>query len=303
MGEHDAQTTIRSAHPKLAEVQRRLDDDIDLAALAERFGYSPFHFHRTFTKGVGETPKAHVARLRLEKALLLVAVTRATFLDIALAVGFHNHETFTRAFKRQFGMTPRALRGDPRNFRRRQADSREEIFKLSRPRFVSLPPMHLLAVRRMGPYTEPSPAPYLDGDLYWRHLVGWAEASGLGHSRLPYGFFPDMPGITPPGAMRTDFCIEIEHEVTGDERCFYAPFAGGRFAMIEHRGPSSTVPQAYYALVDAILAIADRYVLSGGAPFQIHREVHPGGDPDASVTEVYLPVARPGQETAPLARA
>src|SRR5262245_58600977 len=102
MGEHEGHSgAVGGRHPLLAEVQRNLDDDIDLAALAARFGYSPSHFHRMFTKGVGETPKAHVARLRLEKALLLVAVTQATFLDIALAVGFRSHETFTRAFKRQ----------------------------------------------------------------------------------------------------------------------------------------------------------------------------------------------------------
>lgn len=301
MGENQARASVGGAHPLLAEVQRRLDDDIDLVALAERFGYSPFHFHRLFTKGVGETPKTHVARLRLEKALLLVAVTRATFLDIALAVGFQNHETFTRAFKRQFGMTPRALRADARNRHRGQSEGREEPYTLSRPRFVSLPPKHLLAVRRMGPYTEPFAPPYMDGDPYWSYLVDWAEAHGLGHSRLPYGFFPDMPGITPPEAMRADFCIEIEQEVAGDGHCFYAPFAGGMFAMIIHRGPSSTLPQAYYALVDAILAVPDRYALNGAAPFQIHREVHQGGAPDASVTEVYFPVAQTGQEIAPLA--
>jgi AraC family transcriptional regulator len=282
------------------EVQRRLEDDIDLAALAERFGYSPFHFHRIFTKGVGETPKAHVARLRLEKALLLVAVTRATFLDIALAVGFENHETFTRAFKRQFGVTPRALRSNASNPRRRQSDNSEETYTLSRPRFVSLPSKHLLAMRRMGPYTEPFVPPYMDGDPFWNHLVAWAEGHGVGHSRLPYGFFPDMPGITPPEAMRADFCIEVERKVTGDPPCFYAPFVGGTFAMIEHRGPSSTLPQAYFALVDAILAVSNRFVLNGGSPFQIHREVHPEADLGAGLTEVYFPVARTGQETAPI---
>ena len=296
MRARDEDAAVGGAHPLLAEVQRRLDDDIDLAALAERFGYSPFHFHRVFTKGVGETPKAHIARLRLEKALLLVVATNTTVLDIALTVGFKNHETFTRAFKRQFGATPRKIRDDARKIDRGAPDRRlgrsEDSFTLSDVRFVTLPPMHLLAVRRIGPYTDQHAPAYTDGDPYWPGLVAWAEARGIGYSRLSYGFYLDMPGITPDEAQRSDLCIEIDREVVGDERYFYAPFAGGEFGVIEHRGPYPTLPQAYRVLVDAILTVPDRYVLNGAPPFEIHREVHRGGDPNANVTEVYFPVTR-----------
>lgn len=280
-----------AAHPLLAEVQRQLDEDIDLAALAERFGYSPSHFHRAFTKGVGETPRAHVARLRLEKALLLVVATDATVLDIALTVGFQNHETFTRAFKRQFDTTPREMRERARKAGRRRPE-RSGDYALSEPRFVAMTAKHFLAVRHMGSYDEPLVPPYTEGDPYWSGLAAWAERRGIGHSRLAWGFFPDMPGITPDTAMRADFCIETEREVEGEGDYFPLPFAGGTFGMIEHRGPYPTLPQAYRALVEAILAMPGRYVLDGGPPFQIHREVHAGGDPAANRTEVYFPVRR-----------
>lgn len=292
MGLPGDRSAVASEHPLLAEVQRGLDDEIDLAALAERFGYSPFHFHRVFTREVGETPKAHVARLRLEKALLLVAVTGATILDIALTVGFHNHETFTRAFKRQFGTTPRELRARARRADRRPPARLAGDCLLSAVRYVTLPAKHMLAVRHVGPYDAPFPPPYRDGDPYWTGLVAWAEARGLGPSPLPYGFYLDMPGITPDAAMRADFCIEIERPVAGDGRYFHAPFAGGTFGMIEHRGPYATVPLAYRALVDAIIAGPGRHALNGAPPFQVMREVHRGGDPDANLTEVYFPVDR-----------
>jgi AraC family transcriptional regulator len=283
---------IDATHPLLAEVQRQIDDEIDLAALAERFGYSPFHFHRLFTRAVGETPKAHIARLRLEKSFLLVAVTGANFLDIALTVGFQNHETFTRAFKRQFGMTPRKLRADARHVDRRPAGPSGNDFRLSPVRYVTLPAKHMLALRKLGSYTEPFPPPYQEGDTSWSTLATWAEAHGVRHSRLAWGFFLDMPGITPPETMRSDFCIEIEHEVSGDGRIFHFPFPGGIFGVIEHRGPYATLPLAYRQLVNAIISGGSKYVLNGAPPFQIHREVHIGGDPDANVTEVYFPVSR-----------
>jgi AraC family transcriptional regulator len=280
----------------LAEIQRSLDEDIDLAALAERFGYSPFHFHRMFTNGVGETPKTHIARLRLEKALLLVVATDETFLDIALATGFQNHETFTRAFKRKFGSAPRDFRRQARS-ETRDPEDRPEIFSrgscvLSEATFLKLPPKHFLAARRMGPYAEPFPPPYTEEDVYWTGLVAWAEENDIEHSRLAYGFFPDMPGITPDDAQRSDFCIEIDREVRGDGPYFYAPFAGGEFAMIEHQGDYLSLGQAYFAVVGAVSEVSDRYALNGGAPFQIFREIHAGGDLAANRTEVYFPVDR-----------
>ena len=283
---------FQAAHPLLAEVQRHLDEEVDLAALAERFGYSRFHFHRMFTANVGETPRAHVARLRLEKALLLVVATGATILDIALTVGFQNHETFARAFKRQFGETPRALRARARRIERRVPVRSENDASLTEARFVRLPPRHMLAVRHIGSYDVPFPLPYLEEDTYWNGLVSWAEARGIGHSRLPYGFYLDMPGITPDSAMRADFAIEIECEVAPDGPYFHLPFEGGIFGVIEHRGPYDTLPQAYRALVNAIFAMADKYVLSGAPPFQVMREVHARGDPDANLTEVYFPIVR-----------
>src|SRR5215216_1963430 len=105
-----AQDPLRDVTPLLIDVQHRLDADINLEALARQFGYSPFHFHRVFSKTVGETPKQHVDRLRLERAAYKLAITDDSVLDIALSVGFKNHETFSRAFKRAFGYTPRDYR-------------------------------------------------------------------------------------------------------------------------------------------------------------------------------------------------
>jgi AraC family transcriptional regulator len=44
---------MRDVTPLLIDVQHHLDADINLEALARQFGYSPFHFHRVFSKTVG----------------------------------------------------------------------------------------------------------------------------------------------------------------------------------------------------------------------------------------------------------
>src|SRR5687768_2979629 len=101
-GSEPSEDPLVAVTPLLIDLQLALDRELSLEALARRCGYSPFHFHRFFSSAVGETPKQHVNRLRLERAAYRLAITRATVLEIALSVGFKNHETLSRAFKRAF---------------------------------------------------------------------------------------------------------------------------------------------------------------------------------------------------------
>jgi transcriptional regulator GlxA family with amidase domain len=96
--------------PLPMQVQQNLDRDLDLRSLALKYGYSPFHFQRIFSRAVGETPKKYVDRLRLEKAAYKLPITDEPIFDVCLSVGFKNHETFTRAFRRYFGASPRVCR-------------------------------------------------------------------------------------------------------------------------------------------------------------------------------------------------
>src|SRR5688572_11190797 len=139
----DADNAMEEVTPLLIEVQERLEGDVSLSALARRYGYSPFHFHRFFSKTVGETPKQHVDRLRLERAAYKLAITRESVLHIALSVGFKNHETFSRAFKRAFNYTPRDYRRGCRAAQRQRLERNKNFCGngclLSDVRFVSLP--------------------------------------------------------------------------------------------------------------------------------------------------------------------
>jgi transcriptional regulator GlxA family with amidase domain len=63
-----------------------------------------------FASVARETPKAYRLRLRLSRCAVLLLTSDRTVLDIALSCGFQSHESFTRAFGRHFGMTPRAYR-------------------------------------------------------------------------------------------------------------------------------------------------------------------------------------------------
>jgi len=87
-----------------------LDDPIDAAVLAKLAGLSPRQLERVFIRTVGESPRAHARRLRLERAAVRLRTTRSSILTIAVEAGFQSHEAFTRGFRQRFGHTPFAYR-------------------------------------------------------------------------------------------------------------------------------------------------------------------------------------------------
>lgn len=96
--------------PVLAYAARHLDEDVSLRTLAGQAELSKFHLHRLFLAAAGETPKQFTLRLRLARASAMLLGTRDSVLEIALACGFQSHETFSRAFRRGFGIAPSAYR-------------------------------------------------------------------------------------------------------------------------------------------------------------------------------------------------
>jgi AraC family transcriptional regulator len=101
----------------VAEVVQRLQGDLDrawtLADAARTSGYEVHHFAHTFSAVVGEPPLSYLRRLRLERAAhQLLADAASPIARLAAAAGYASSEAFTRAFRRAFGVSPRAFRRD-----------------------------------------------------------------------------------------------------------------------------------------------------------------------------------------------
>lgn len=281
--------------PLLIGVQSHPERDVSLACLAAEQGYSPSHFHRLFAEALGETPKAHVERVRLERAAYRLAVTDESVLDIALAIGFQSHETFSRAFKRRYATTPSAWRRESIKGQREWLENQErkerEGSQLGEVCFVTLKPLTLLAMRRFGKYGTFGMPDFAGGPSEWSPLLDVARRRKLGFRKLGMIFSYDNPGLTPPHLQSLDACVpllEVDGAPTrGNVRRL--EFAGGLYGAIEHRGPVRTLENAYRTLAYKIVH-SGRFRLLPGPPLEVLREVAVGGDPEFNLNEIYLPV-------------
>jgi len=94
-------------------IEEHIDDPITMIDLARASSYSPYYAERIFKEYVGKTPFEYIRMLRLTEAARTLRGTSKTVLDISLEYLFDSHEGFTRAFAKQFGVTPKRYQQSP----------------------------------------------------------------------------------------------------------------------------------------------------------------------------------------------
>lgn len=91
-------------------IRQHLDQPLNREVLAVISGFSIPHFHRVFTACTGESAFYYVHRLRMVRAGRKLRMGAIDITAVALAAGYQSHTAFSKAFKKQFGISPSAFR-------------------------------------------------------------------------------------------------------------------------------------------------------------------------------------------------
>jgi AraC family transcriptional regulator len=215
-----ATTYLERVNLAIDHIVAHLDQPLRLRRLSRIAMLSPFHFHRVFQALVGETPADFVKRLRLDKALGLMARPRPPSLtSVALECGFSSSSDFSRSFRQRFGAPPREF--DIEAWREARAGELEALVEQGGrpPRLERLPPRHnpdefrvrvrdlpartVAYIRVADPYQGSA---VLDAA---QRLVAWAERHGLAEGQW-LGYQWENPEITPLERCRYHVAVEAE---------------------------------------------------------------------------------------------
>ncbi len=94
----------------LSLMQANLEHPLTIRALARQLGYGQKALEQRMRSDLGTTPQSVYRRLRLIEAKRLVIETNMGVMEIALRCGYRDPSALTRAFRSEFGTTPRDLR-------------------------------------------------------------------------------------------------------------------------------------------------------------------------------------------------
>ena len=206
----------RRINTVISYVRQNLDGDLSLDALSRVGCFSKFHFHRVFKSITEETVNDMVVRMRLERAAnLLRTVPRLSITAAAFEVGFSSVSVFSRAFRKQFGVSARQWdRKSPLE------NSKNGQFRDEFPRYTledlesygfkvnlrSLPEQRLAYIRVYDSYSSFSRIK----DAYYRLIEWYRQKGGSLDDISLYGMSQDNPDVTPLQFCRFDWCVKCQ---------------------------------------------------------------------------------------------
>lgn len=88
-------------------IKEYLHEPITMRKLADAAGYSPWYASKIFKELLGKTPFKYIRSVRLSEAALVLRDKQEKVIDVAFDFVFDSHEGFTRAFSKEFGISPK----------------------------------------------------------------------------------------------------------------------------------------------------------------------------------------------------
>ncbi len=208
-------------------IDENLDTNLSLATVSEIAFFSPFHFHRVFKYITGETLNDYVTRLRIEKSAITLIHKNTSINEIAMTNGFNSNSSFTRAFKKYYGVSPTEFKKqNPNTFSKiRQLKSKngqeypnhdkyiciintikQWIIMNAKIEIKQLPKMDLAYVSCMG--SENQAAAY-------QKLIQWATPQDLMSAQTKMiTIYHDSYKVTEASKVRASACMLLNKPVT-----------------------------------------------------------------------------------------
>ena len=254
--------------------------DLSLDRLAEVAALSRFHFHRLWRAMTLETAAQTVRRMRLHRAAVALVAGKAPVARIAAEVGYPDADSFSRAFAELYGLPPTAYR--------RRGQHRPPVLPTPNgdapmPDVLirTEPRRRLAAIAHTGPYQE-------IGRAFEKLHTTLAARGLLSQATEMAAVYYDDPAAVAPGHLRAHAGITLPDTVALSAPLEDVVIAGGRTAILTHRGPYAGLPAAWEAIFAWLAASSELPV--DQPPYELYRNTPMEVRQDDLLTDLCVPL-------------
>lgn len=224
-------------------IRTHLDEEIDLRTLADISSFSPCHFHRIVSAFLGEPLGEFIARTRIEAAAHMLRYRDMPVSEIAYRVGYDAPSSLTKAFRRFFGISPKAYRTTKNIPPMSSVMQPGTEGRLSRPRILEIPEKPVAYIRAQGNYSE---VDYCD---YFTRLWQYVKAHKLFSAGIEnIVVYHNDPDISRADDLRCDVCLVIPKGPVAEGAVGAKTVGGGRYAVFVYTGPYTGLGGAYHRI-------------------------------------------------------
>lgn len=212
-------------------------EDLSLDVLAEIAAMSRFHWHRVFHAMTGETCAQAVRRLRLFRAARWLAHMDWSIEKIATRVGYSNIDSFSRAFREEYGTSPGLFRQQGKPSSPTQLILKEQT-KMFDVKITEAPARRLAALEHTGPYTGL-------GAIFAR-LTQTATTQNLWPQiEAVIGIHYDDPNVVSEEKLRAHAGIALPQSVQIPDGLEEVHLVGGKYAVLQFKGDYEGIKVSY----------------------------------------------------------
>jgi len=270
---------------RLRRVLRYIHDnpagDLSLDALADVAALSRFHWHRIFHAMTGETLAEAVRRVRAHRASFWLAQADDPVDRIARRAGYDNEQSFIRAFRDVFGVTPAAFRknGVP--------GAAPLILKIGDGTMYDVtttnqPRRRLVGLDHTGPFTEIGRS-FEQVSAVFASQELWPQARGM------VAVYFDDPTAVEPEKLRSFAGVAVDDGVAVPSDLREELLPEGRCAVLRLKGPYSGLQAAYTYLYGTWFAEQGEEP-ADAAPYELYQNTPMDTAPADLITDICAPL-------------
>lgn len=269
-------------------INNNLDGDLSIKRLAELAYISHFHFHRIMKAIINEPLGSYIDKVRLETAVKLLRYSDSSFMEIALKIGYQDLSSFSRAFSKQFGISPQMYRSNKSVVLNTNIDFRitetASVFASVKPKFLTLPDKKVLCVEVIGKYGGE------EVEKAWEELSAFVRTNRIiGWNRELFSLYYDDPDTIGAENCRSEVCIAVKKNVKCTGRIKQRMISGGNFTMYRYKGPHERLWDLYDYIYKNRIVPSDLKLRN--APFlEKYCGYSKNTSPEQLITEIYLPI-------------
>lgn len=283
-------------------VEKNLDADLSLEQLAQKAHYSSFHFHRIFSAVVGETLGEFILRKRMERiAAILLVDKKRPLKELAYQYGFGSDNSFSRAFRKYYGISPTRfklegreilskigiVRSTPEVYLRNIDNLLKWMAMNAQFTVKELPAIQLAGIAHIGDFQ-------VMGKLYERLMKWGAQKDVLDRAAFKaITIYHDNPNVTHPQQVRYSACVTVNKDFEAEGEIRPVTIQKGSYAVGHFEIAASDFPKAWESL--CIWVVENGYEFQDGDYFEIYHNDHVTHPEQKFMVDLCIPVANNGR--------
>ncbi|MDR1403479.1 MAG: AraC family transcriptional regulator [Tannerellaceae bacterium] len=270
----------QKANQVIDHISANLHKPLQLDTLANQINVSQRQLLRIMRLSLNESLYSYVARQRIERAVLYMQTEEMSLMKLAEMAGYDNPQSFSKAFKKQTGISPKAymdelqdrLAGYVKNSGNKHNHLQSEVCEEG--------DLELVYIRIIGKYGEDEPY-----ETAWNKLICFLkDKQALSKETRFIGISFDDPHVTKSAYCRFYACASVEKKIVPTGAFGAIQLRKGKYAVYTLKGSYSGLQELYNHI-----SVNFDYSLRRGMAFEEYIRCSEENRKEP-VTKIYIPV-------------